>query len=158
MITNEERSLIEQYFNRIGLLTVGNRESFCAKATGWAVADSNELAKVMLSIFVHDKIHKYMEEYDDFTISILPETYCETLARFRNQPESNMKLALETSLTIAEEDGFLTYKEAEIALFCHKLFSKNPNKMGDLIFSGQFEHEFFIAELVKVVKPFEERA
>ncbi len=151
MISAEERKIIDSYFERIGLLIAGTEDGFCVKPTGWGVGDSNERAKVLLMVFVDNKIHEYMQSNEFFTICVLPEKYDEKRKLFRNQYEKNMDKVEEAGFTVFQAGESITFREAELTLVCRKLFAKNPNKIGDLIFRGKFEHDIYVAELVRVI-------
>ena len=151
MISAEERTIINSYYERVGLLIAGTEDDFCVKPTSWGVGYSNERAKVLLMVLVDNKIHEYMQSNEFFTICVLPEKYDEKRKLFRNQYEKNMDKVEEAGFTVFQAGESITFREAELTLVCRKLFAKNPNKIGDLIFSGKFEHDIYVAELVRVI-------
>ena len=103
--------------------------------------------------------HKFMNEYEYFTVSFLPD----------NMRDALMKMGTITGRHKTDKDAFagltvkdlgeaITYEEAEITFLCRKIYSADmltmhmPVDVVDEFYTPEEPHTMYIGEVIEIIE------
>ena len=114
---------INMWLNRWCLLTAGDMEESNSMTIGWG-ALGGMWSRPFIQVVVRPQRYTFgfMEKYPDFTVSVLPETYRNSMTVMGSRSGRDTDKVKEAGLTTVKSNTVASpsYKEAELVFECRK--------------------------------------
>lgn len=116
----------------------------------------------IVTVYINPLRYTYevLNQSDRFTVSFFPEEKRKDLLLLGSRSGRNSGPLKGADLTPAQDDGFVTFEEAEYTFECRKLFQRTmdkeqiPPEIADMFYEPKEEaHRIYIGQVLKILSP-----
>lgn len=156
-------NIFELFDKRWALVTAGNEEHFNSMTISWGslgtIWGAPMQGKPIVTVYISPLRYTYevLNGSDRFTVSFFKEGQREDLVKMGTRSGREGDPLKGTRLTPVYEDGFMTYREAELTLECRKLYQQTldkeriPASIRDRFYGPDEQaHRMYIGEVVRI--------
>lgn len=149
-----------QFDKKGALLSAGPKDDHNTMTISWG-SMGTLWHKPTVTVYVRPSrfTHKFMNEYEYFTVSFLPDNMRDALMKMgtitgRHKTDKD---AL-AGLTVKDLGEAITYEEAEITFLCRKIYSADmltmhmPVDVVDEFYTPEEPHTMYIGEVIEIIE------
>ncbi len=150
---------------RWAIVTAGTPENFNSMTISWGsmgtIWGAPGQGKPIITVYINPLRYTYqiLNDSDRFTVSFFPEERRQDLLQMGSRSGRNGDRLKGTQLTPFSEDGYVSYREAELTFACRKLYQQTldkqqiPAEIAELFYDPDEEaHRMYIGEVVAVLE------
>lgn len=147
------------------VLTAGTPDKYNAMTISWGsmgtIWGEPGNGRPIITVYVNPLRYTYgvLNETDRFTVSFLPEDNRRDLLLLGSRTGRNGSPLKDTSLTVKEDHGFVTFAEAIYTFECEKLYAETlkkeniPAAIAAQFYGPQEEaHRMYIGEVIRLLR------
>ena len=158
-ITEFNADVFSQFDKKWALLSAGPKDDHNTMTISWG-SMGTLWNKPTVTVYVRPTrfTHKFMNEYEYFTVSFLPddkrEAY-ETMGTITGRHKTD-KDAL-AGLTVKDLGEAVTYEEAELTFLCRKIYNGDmlirhmPADVVNAFYAPEAPHTLYIGEVIEII-------
>ena len=151
--------IFTQFDKKWALLSAGPKDDHNTMTISWG-SMGTLWHKPTVTVYVRPTrfTHKFMNEYEYFTVSFLPDELHDALVTMGTTTGRHKtdKDAL-AGLTVKDLGEAITYEEAELTILCRKIYSADmqtrhmPVEVVKELYSPEAPHTVYIGEVIKII-------